>query len=309
MKVKIVNEWFKNSYHLRVLSFLFFLVCTIPGIIYCQSFPYKFNYLTVDNGLSHTDANDIAQDKTGYIWIATYFGLDRYDGYAIKQYYNSNVPLNNAFKNRIICIYPDETGNIWLGTEDGLQCFNSRLEKYIDFKNQKNLVFSKLLKPSGNLLYGLTGAQLKLYSIKGFIIEEQKLAVPIGVRFSDMVSDQKGILYLSSNKGLWTIDQNRNFKHVAISNITDQNLSLVYFDKQNNLLTAAGNALFLIDQKQVSKISKASQSLVIYKSFVGNGYGPIKNIAASNQSNYWIKYRAKFVPAGQQPELYPIGKQ
>lgn len=291
MKVKIISDWFKNSYHLKVLSFLFLLVCAIPGIVYCQSFPYKFNYLTVDEGLSHTDANDIAQDKQGYIWIATYFGLDRYDGYTIKQYYNNNVPVNNAFKNRIICIYPDETGNVWLGTEDGLQCFNPRLEKYIDFKNLKkegNLAFSKLFKPAGNLLYGLTGSQIRLYSIKGNFIEEQKLEVPSGVQFSDMVSNQKGLLYLSSNKGLWTIDQNRNFKPIAISNITDQNLSLVYFDNRNNLVTAAANTMLLIDKKQLSKISDASQSLIVDKRFVGNGYNPIKDIAANNQSDYWI---------------------
>jgi len=291
MKVKIIGDWFKNSYHLKVSSFLFLLFCAIPGIAYCQSFPYKFNYLTVDDGLSHTDANDIAQDKQGYIWIATYFGLDRYDGYTIKQYYNNNVPINNAFKNRIICIYPDGTGNVWLGTEDGLQCFNPRLEKYIDFKNLKkegNLAFSKLFKPAGNLLYGLTGSQIRLYSIKGNFIEEQKLEVPSGVQFSDMVSNQKGLLYLSSNKGLWTIDQNRNFKPVGLSNITDQNLSLVYFDKRNNLVTAAGNTMLLIDKKQLSKISDASQSLIVDKRFVGNGYHPIKDIAANNQSDYWI---------------------
>ncbi len=291
MKVKILYSLFKNSYNLKVLSFLFLLVCAIPRIVYCQSFPYKFNYLTVDEGLSHTDANDIAQDKQGYIWIATYFGLDRYDGYTIKQYYNNNVPLNNAFKNRIICIYPDETGNIWLGTEDGLQCFNPSLEKYIDFKDLKkegNLAFSKLFKPTGNLLYGLTGSQIRLYSIKGNFIEEQKLEVPTGVQFSDMVADQKGLLYLSSNKGLWTIDQNRNFKPIAISNVTDQNLSLVYFDKRNNLLTAAGNTMFLINKKQLSKNLATSQSLIVDKRFVGNGYRPIKDIAANNQSDYWI---------------------
>ncbi len=290
MKVKILHILFNSSYHSKILCFLFLLVCAIPSITYCQSFPYKFNYLTVDEGLSHTDANDIIQDKQGYIWIATYFGLDRYDGYTIKQYYNSNIPINNAFKNRIICIYPDSIGNIWLSTEDGLQCFNSRLEKYTDFKEPKkegNPGFWKLFKSAENLLYGLTGSRIKLYSIKGNYITEQKLAVPAGVQFSDMASDNKDLLYLSSNKGLWTIDQNRNFKQVTISNITDQNLSRVYFDNRNNLLTAAGNKVFLINQKQL-KTRAANQKLIVNKQFVSNSSGLIKNIAASNKPDYWI---------------------
>ncbi|MEX8547866.1 MAG: response regulator [Mucilaginibacter sp.] len=285
------NEGLSGSNFFKNFVFCVLFIFIVSGTVYGQSFPYKFNYLTVDEGLSHTDANDIAQDKQGFIWVATYFGLDRYDGYTIKQYYNNNAPLNNAFKNRIVCIYPDETGMVWLGTEDGLQCFNSRLEKYIDFKDLKkeeNLRFDKLFKPAGNLLYGLTGGQVKLYLIKGNSIEEQRLKVPLGVQFSDMVADQKGVLYLSSNKGLWTIDQNRNFKPISLSNITGQNLSLVYFDHQNNLLTAAGNTLFLINKKQLPKISTKNPNLTVAKRFTCVGYPYIKDIAASNQSDYWI---------------------
>ncbi|MEJ7684194.1 MAG: two-component regulator propeller domain-containing protein [Segetibacter sp.] len=110
----------KKEIYIKALFFLVFNSCLASGGIFSQPYPYKFNYLTVDEGLSHTDANDIAQDKQGFIWVATYFGLNRYDGYSVKKFYNSNEPLNNAFKNRIRCIYPDENGNIWLGCEDGV---------------------------------------------------------------------------------------------------------------------------------------------------------------------------------------------
>lgn len=285
------NEGLRRLYFFKNFVFYIFFIFVISGTANAQSFPYKFNYLTVDEGLSHTDANDIAQDKQGYIWVATFFGLDRYDGYTIKQYYNNNVPVNNAFKNRINCIYPDGTGNLWLGTEDGLQCFDSRLEKYIDFKDLKNKGnpgFWKLFKPAGNLLYGLTGGQVKLYSIKGEFIEEQKLAVPPGVQFSDMAADPKGMLYLSSNKGLWTIGQNKTFKHIGIADLTDQNLSRIYFDNRNNLLAAAGSTLLLINRKQFSKTPAANRDLTVDKRFAGNGYNQIKNITANKQCDYWV---------------------
>ena len=280
-----------SSYLFKNLAFCLLFVFVLCHTASSQSFPYKFNYLTVDEGLSHTDANDIAQDKKGFIWVATYFGLDRYDGYTIKQYYNNNVPLNNAFKNRIVCIYPDNAGKVWLGTEGGLQCFDARLERYIDFKDRKKEgtpAFSKLIKLTGNLLYGLTGSQIRLYGINGNFIEEQKLPLPPGVRFSDMVFNQNGLLYLSSNKGLWTIDQNRNFRQITITNITDQNLSRVYFDSRNNLIAAAGNTVLLINEKQLSKTAAGSRNLIVDKQFVCNGYNTIKDIAANHKSDYWI---------------------
>ena len=113
---------------MKALFLIFIICCGAITSSLCQPYPYKFNYLTVDEGLSHTDANDIVQDKQGYLWIATYFGLDRYDGYSLKNFYNKDVPINNAFRNRVACLYPDEDGNIWLGTEGGLQCFNTKLE-------------------------------------------------------------------------------------------------------------------------------------------------------------------------------------
>ena len=115
--------------HRIILTVIFVLLHIFVQQAYTQSppNPYKIRYLTVDDGLSHTDANDIAQDSRGFIWIATYFGLDRYDGYSIKRFYNSNEPLKNAYKNRLRCVFPDKEGNIWLGTEGGLQRFDARL--------------------------------------------------------------------------------------------------------------------------------------------------------------------------------------
>ncbi len=270
--------------YLKTLCFLFCIHC-ITAVAFGQSYPYRFNYLTVDEGLSHTDANDIAQDNKGYIWIATYFGLDRYDGYAIKQYYNNNVPLKNAFKNRIIRLYPDEDGNVWLGTEDGLQCFNPRNEKYTDFgagSGKANPAFWKIYKPRGNLIYGFADYKIKLYLIKGNLLEEQKLDPPANVRFLDMATDKNGVLYFTSNSGLWMLDKNKKFLKVPITGLPFKDLNQLFFDKNNNLLVASGNHLFQVGKK--TGLGK----LVVKRQFVYNNDSQIVNIMAGKGSEYWI---------------------
>lgn len=42
---------------------------------------HRFSNISVEQGLSHFRAYDILQDRTGYLWVATMDGLDRYDGY------------------------------------------------------------------------------------------------------------------------------------------------------------------------------------------------------------------------------------
>ena len=255
------------------------------GSVFGQSYPYKFNYLTVDEGLSHTDACDIAQDKQGYIWVGTLFGLDRYDGYSLRQFYNDNEPLNNASKNRVQCICPDEAGNIWLGTEDGLQCFNAGSERYTDFYEAGKKAtppFGKLYKPAGRLIYGLIGGQVRLCVIHGDSLEEQSLTAPADVRFSDMAPDQTGLLYLSSNKGLWALDSGGHFRPVAITGLPSPKLSGFSFDNQHNLLLSTGDKMLLVDRK----------TLTVSAQFVGVNYGYIWDMLQDKASDYWVNVGA-----------------
>jgi signal transduction histidine kinase/DNA-binding response OmpR family regulator/ligand-binding sensor domain-containing protein len=285
MKIKsligFTNRCLKASLFLLVVTFM------APQIGLGQSYPYKFSYLTVDEGLSHTDANDIAQDKQGYIWVGTYFGLDRFDGYSVKKYYNSNTPLNNAFKNRIGCIYPDSDGNIWVGTEGGLQYFNARTEKYTDITELNKTsptTFWKIYKPAGDIIYGYTNNLIKMYRIAGNTIKEIPLTPPADVHFSSMEPDKNGVLYLSSNEGVWILDKTGKFKQVPVTGLTGQKVSRVYFDKRNAMLLSSGNRVMRIEEKQ----GLNGPVLTVGKQFVCAGYRDVRNIIRDRKLDYWI---------------------
>ena len=49
----------------------------------------KFHSLSVNDGLSQHDITDIVEDSFGFIWIATYDGLNRYDGKRIRIFRHS----------------------------------------------------------------------------------------------------------------------------------------------------------------------------------------------------------------------------
>jgi signal transduction histidine kinase/ligand-binding sensor domain-containing protein/DNA-binding response OmpR family regulator len=274
----------------RFLSLIFISFST-AGAAFCQSFPYKFSYLTVDEGLSHTDVNDIAQDDKGYIWLATNFGLDRYDGYAVRKFYNSNVPLNNAFKNRVIKIHPSSDGSIWLSTEGGLQCFNPKTETFTDFSMdqvQSSPVLWNFFKPAGDLIYGYLDYTFKVFKIKGNRLEEQKISLPSGIRFFDMKPDQNGILHFATNKGVWRLDD-RTLVQLSVKDLPDRDLSGVFFDNQNNLLVASANKVFLVRQKQSS--SKANHGLFVEKQVTIHGASLVHQISVGKNGDYWINTR------------------
>ncbi|MDO3627617.1 response regulator [Mucilaginibacter sp. BT774] len=279
-----------RRFHFAILQLLLFVAVTyvtsIPAFAQSQSAPYKIKYLTVDEGLSHTDANDIAQDKQGFIWIGTNFGLDRYDGYKVRKYYNSNEPLNNAYKNRVVCLYPDNEGNIWLSTEGGLQRFDMRTERYIDYKAQKNPIpnFDKLLKPVGNLIYGRTGNKIRRYAIRGDSIKERALNLPPNVDFTDIIDGPDGKLYLASSKDLWRLNQTGKFERLIIEGLPENNINRVFFNHDHNLLISSSNQLLLTAPEH----NIHGGRLRIVKEYVCPNNASVQNVLQDNGLNYWV---------------------
>ncbi len=293
MSFTCLCQWLHKLHISKAIIFSFAFFYLNIATVFCQLHTPKFNYLTVDEGLSHTDANDLVQDKQGYIWVATYFGLNRFDGYSIKKFYNSNVPLNNAYKNRVICLYPEENGSIWLGTEGGIQCFDSKIEKYIDYTtagNKSQPTFWKLIKGEDSFIYGLTDGQFRYYAIKGEIIEEQHLDLPAGIRFFDMTADHSGNLYFATNKGLWGFNKNRVFKNIMIAGCPDLNLSRLYFNNNQDLLIASANQLLLTHKltDRSKTITGTVSNLMVVKSYACPPGRPINGVREDLKGNYWI---------------------
>ncbi|HWB27773.1 MAG TPA: response regulator [Chitinophagaceae bacterium] len=265
---------------------IFSLVSALAtGTVFCQPYPYKFRYLTVDEGLSHIDANDIIQDKQGYIWIATYFGISRFDGYNIKKFYNTNEPLHNAYMNRVLSLCAGDKGVIWLGTEGGLQCFDAKTETYINYEikgtaNQPN--FGKLIKPADNTIYGIAGGKLLCYTIHGRSIKELVLGIPAGLIFSDMAESTGGKLLLSTNKGVWRLDKNNVLTPVNIQGLPATNLNHIYINDRQNIMVAASRQLFLVNG------NIDGRNLAVAKQFTCAAGMQINGITQDSKPYYWV---------------------
>ena len=50
--------------------------------------------ITMNTGLPSNAVKSIVQDKNGFVWLATDYGLCRYDGYQVITYSNAAMQLN-----------------------------------------------------------------------------------------------------------------------------------------------------------------------------------------------------------------------
>ncbi|GAB2471273.1 hybrid sensor histidine kinase/response regulator [Hymenobacter qilianensis] len=88
----------------------------------------------MDQGLSHSDGMAVTQDRAGFIWVGTNRGLDRYDGYSLKQYSLPVNPRNGISGNRIKVVYVGVDGRLWVGTERaGLSLYDAAHDTFFSF--------------------------------------------------------------------------------------------------------------------------------------------------------------------------------
>ena len=103
---------------------------------------WRLNQTGVEEGLSHNRVTSIIQDKNGYLWFATLNGVNKYDGYSMKQY-NYGVGEKGLSSSVILKLFEDKNGYIWVGTISGLNRINpdtGKINSY--FKSGNTSVFT-----------------------------------------------------------------------------------------------------------------------------------------------------------------------
>ncbi|NJM14459.1 MAG: hypothetical protein HC896_02940 [Bacteroidales bacterium] len=86
---------------------------------------YYFDVIDNSNNLSSNNVRSIYEDSIGFIWFCTKDGLSRYDGINCIVYRHSNEDSLSISSNDISCIIGEPgTGNLWVGTVEGLNYFN-----------------------------------------------------------------------------------------------------------------------------------------------------------------------------------------
>ena len=133
-----------------------------------------FEHLTLADGLHENSVLAILQDHLGYMWFGPQGDLVRYDGYHMKIYkfdpYDS-LSINNGQRRTI---YEDKSGNLWIGTNNGLSRFNRTKETFTRFNHNPDDTASInsdfiyfIFEDSGNNILVGTDKGLNLFNRQG----------------------------------------------------------------------------------------------------------------------------------------------
>lgn len=268
--------------------------------------------------LPTNEIRNLFQDKEGYIWIATYNGLVRYDGYSTQIYHADSDGTEKAIDGFINIVAEDNQSNLWIGTHNGLYRLNKKYEKIekIHLPNpQVSNIEAVACTREGTVWAGSNkGLFVKKKNEKNFTL--YKTTQDIDVK--SLLEDKRGHIWIGTwNQGLFRYDPvqqqlytyknvcSRNSAHIIFQD-RDENIwigtwrcgllkmqnpydmqhygFIRYTHDKNNPLSIADNIIYAITQdKNTGKIWVGSRSAL---SIMESENGIFTNYYPSDKSGH-----------------------
>lgn len=138
---------------------LFGVLCLVQML---ATFSYaNSGRLYTSNDLSSSLIRCIIQDKYGFIWVGTNYGLNRFDGYNFSTYLCNPADITTIQDNEIVKLYPYSKEFLFVATNRGLYKYsyltNSFQHIVLEKKDEKIRVSSLIEDGKHNLLIGTAG--------------------------------------------------------------------------------------------------------------------------------------------------------
>lgn len=83
---------------------------------------------------SNSIIKDLCQDKYGNIWIATDYGLNKFDGYQFITYLHDEADEHSLCNNAVVSLMCDRNGHVWVGTNRGLDRYDSHSDSFVHYE-------------------------------------------------------------------------------------------------------------------------------------------------------------------------------
>jgi ligand-binding sensor domain-containing protein len=116
---------------------IFLILFSFPVFLTAQYEDFKFEWISVDHGLSNNIVYSILKNCRGYMWFGTEDGLNKYDEFNYTVYRHDPDDSLSTSGNWITTLHESHCSGkhvLWIGKFGGLNKFECKTEKFIRFQ-------------------------------------------------------------------------------------------------------------------------------------------------------------------------------
>ncbi|OJU51302.1 MAG: hybrid sensor histidine kinase/response regulator [Bacteroidales bacterium 45-6] len=260
---------------MKLIPFITRVLCCWLLPFVCLSQTQKF--YTTDDGLSNSLINQIYQDRKGFIWIATEWGLNKYDSNKFRIYNHAFDNPSSLTNNYVRTMFEDSKGRFFVGLINGLMRYDPLSDSFVEVKvyGEKNLVVhphvtSIVELENGDLIFATSGKGLFVLA-KGQSSARyfSSLSERLSNKFISVFQDKSKNLWIASETGglyLYDVAVNKLSLFSAANPLMGDNVSSVVEDNSGNVFIGTlTNGLFIYNKKKKTILSAGNQGGVLIK--------------------------------------------
>jgi len=225
-----------------LLPIFFSLVATSRA----ADFPLPvFKSFSIEEGLSQVSVLDIAEDKNGYIWLATQSGIDKFDGNEFKHIGKwQEVESNGLYAATTFQIEPSlDKEYLWVGSIAGVSKFHIETATFEHFpisvsSNIKAGSIKRIKVDKSGNVWVISGRALYRFSTLLNKLVQVAILESVTSTLTDIIVDEKSQVWLSSTSGLYKL--NSAFNTLELMHLAGTNLTLMTLATDESLWIGTG---------------------------------------------------------------------
>lgn len=275
----------------------------ILGVIYLFVFPvllwadnkvntYHFKSISTSVNFPTNEVRKLFQDSQGYIWISTYNGLLRYDGYSIVVYKPDGVNHGRSIDSFVNMVAEDKENNLWIGTHNGLYVLHKEtdeIEKIISPLLQVSNVESILYASNGDLWVGSNkGLFRRKAGSRTFDCEKN-------MDIKSVVEDRKGQIWIGTwEQGLLRYSPQEELYYTYDGINPGNSAHVIFQDEAGNIWIGTWRYGLV---KLINPYDSEHFSFKTFRNIKGNSHSLLDNIIYAiaqdkNSGKLWIGSRS-----------------
>ena len=231
------------------------------------------SHYSTEDGLCSNAISMLYQDDLGYIWIATWNGLSRFDGYNFYNYKTGNGSRIKNLHNRIRDLAIDQSQNIWLQMYDNRVFVLDRATDQITnpFKAYKdNYEFRArcplLISSTGKVFASMNDGHLYMMELDRKGLKSEQIAAD-GVAITCLIEGFQDEIWIGTKKGIHRLDRtNLSIERNAI--LPNEAITSLHVHGFSIYAGTASGAIYSFVYGQEPKLLRKPTGMEVFSLFV-----------------------------------------